>query len=293
MLLIGAALGSLWAQLIGLLPTSTSPSAGSYALVGMAAATAASIHAPLTAAVLVFELSGDYLSRVVGQQLHDRQRGRGRRRPGASLTRLENTQRKRRIMKTLEGKRDCDLDRSDPEHWRSSQRRREVIDLHERARPASSEGTLILADRVVARPCVGADQCTARHATATLATAGGVESLRCSSWSCRGSYSRSPQRSSVDARATVRHDTLAFARSIRQHRQCGARGGQFNRVINGSCPWRLCGDDSLMQTASRLRRALRPLSLDPQFLVRPITSQGRHSCGYEQPSEERRSSLRP
>ena len=35
--------------------------AGSYAPVGMAAATAASIHAPLTAAILVFELSGDYL----------------------------------------------------------------------------------------------------------------------------------------------------------------------------------------------------------------------------------------
>lgn len=34
--------------------------AGGYALVGMAAATAATIHAPLTAAVLVFELSGDY-----------------------------------------------------------------------------------------------------------------------------------------------------------------------------------------------------------------------------------------
>ncbi|MEP7306132.1 MAG: chloride channel protein [Acidobacteriota bacterium] len=60
MLLIGAALGSLWAQLVGMLPGSMSPSAGSYALVGMAATTAASIHAPLTAAVLVFELSGDY-----------------------------------------------------------------------------------------------------------------------------------------------------------------------------------------------------------------------------------------
>ena len=60
MLLIGAALGSLWAPLIGMLPASMSPSAGSYALVGMAATTAASIHAPLTAAVLVFELSGDY-----------------------------------------------------------------------------------------------------------------------------------------------------------------------------------------------------------------------------------------
>lgn len=32
---------------------------GSYALVGMAAITVASIQAPLTAAVLVFELSGD------------------------------------------------------------------------------------------------------------------------------------------------------------------------------------------------------------------------------------------
>jgi len=35
-------------------------SAGSYALVGMAAAVAASTHAPLMATVLVFELSGDY-----------------------------------------------------------------------------------------------------------------------------------------------------------------------------------------------------------------------------------------
>ena len=65
MLLIGATLGSLWAQLVGLLPTLTSsPSPGSYALVGMAAATAASIHAPLTAAVLVFELSGRLCHRL-------------------------------------------------------------------------------------------------------------------------------------------------------------------------------------------------------------------------------------
>jgi chloride channel protein, CIC family len=60
MLLVGAALGTLWARLLGMLPLSSMPSAGSYALVGMAATTAASIHAPLTAAVLVFELSGDY-----------------------------------------------------------------------------------------------------------------------------------------------------------------------------------------------------------------------------------------
>jgi CIC family chloride channel protein len=56
MLLVGAALGTSWSHLIG-----SPASAGSYALVGMAATTAASIHAPLTAAVMIFELSGDYL----------------------------------------------------------------------------------------------------------------------------------------------------------------------------------------------------------------------------------------
>jgi CIC family chloride channel protein len=56
MLLVGAALGTAWSHLIG-----SPASAGSYALVGMAATTAASIHAPLTAAVIIFELSGDYL----------------------------------------------------------------------------------------------------------------------------------------------------------------------------------------------------------------------------------------
>jgi len=59
MLLAGAALGTLWAHALTLFAgVPTNP--GSYALVGMAAATAASIHAPLTAAVMVFELSGDY-----------------------------------------------------------------------------------------------------------------------------------------------------------------------------------------------------------------------------------------
>lgn len=58
MLLVGAALGAGWSNIpwIGV-----SSNTGTYALVGMAAATAASIHAPLTAAVMVFELSGDYL----------------------------------------------------------------------------------------------------------------------------------------------------------------------------------------------------------------------------------------
>jgi CIC family chloride channel protein len=58
MLLVGAALGAGWSDLVTIGPGSD---AGSFALVGMAAATAASIHAPLTAAVMVFELSGDYL----------------------------------------------------------------------------------------------------------------------------------------------------------------------------------------------------------------------------------------
>jgi CIC family chloride channel protein len=60
MLLVGAATGSLWAQLVTKVSPALTPDAGTYALVGMAATTAASIHAPLTAAVLVFELSGDY-----------------------------------------------------------------------------------------------------------------------------------------------------------------------------------------------------------------------------------------
>jgi CIC family chloride channel protein len=60
MLLGGAATGSLWAQLVTMVSPSSTPDAGAYALVGMAATTAASIHAPLTSAVLVFELSGDY-----------------------------------------------------------------------------------------------------------------------------------------------------------------------------------------------------------------------------------------
>ena len=60
MLLVGAAVGTVWAHLIGLV-ASTHVNIGSYALVGMAAVTAGSIHAPLTATVMVFELSGDYL----------------------------------------------------------------------------------------------------------------------------------------------------------------------------------------------------------------------------------------
>jgi CIC family chloride channel protein len=59
MLLVGASVGMVWAHVAGAVMSSP-PSAGSYALVGMAATTAASVHAPVTAAVMVFELSGDY-----------------------------------------------------------------------------------------------------------------------------------------------------------------------------------------------------------------------------------------
>jgi CIC family chloride channel protein len=59
MLLVGAAVGTLWGH-VAAMASGAPLAAGSYALVGMAATTAASIHAPLTAAVLAFELSGDY-----------------------------------------------------------------------------------------------------------------------------------------------------------------------------------------------------------------------------------------
>ena len=58
-LLIGGAIGVLYGHALS--SVGASPGAvGGYALVGMAAATAATTHAPLMAAVMVFELSGDY-----------------------------------------------------------------------------------------------------------------------------------------------------------------------------------------------------------------------------------------
>jgi CIC family chloride channel protein len=58
-LLLGGGLGFLYASALSGLGLHVGPSGG-YALVGMAAATAASTHAPMMAAVMVFELSGDY-----------------------------------------------------------------------------------------------------------------------------------------------------------------------------------------------------------------------------------------
>ncbi|RYZ08374.1 MAG: chloride channel protein [Myxococcales bacterium] len=58
-LLLGGGLGFLYAGLLGHAGASVA-AAGGYALVGMAAATAATTHAPMMAAVMAFELSGDY-----------------------------------------------------------------------------------------------------------------------------------------------------------------------------------------------------------------------------------------
>ncbi|HEX2873410.1 MAG TPA: chloride channel protein [Polyangiaceae bacterium] len=58
-LLLGGGLGFAFATLLSNFGMQLGP-AGGYALVGMAAATAATTHAPLMAAVMVFELSGDY-----------------------------------------------------------------------------------------------------------------------------------------------------------------------------------------------------------------------------------------
>ncbi len=58
-LLVGGAIGFLYAYALSFVGVHIGP-LGGYALVGMAAATAATTHAPLMAAVMVFELSGDY-----------------------------------------------------------------------------------------------------------------------------------------------------------------------------------------------------------------------------------------
>jgi CIC family chloride channel protein len=59
-LLIGGGVGYLSGVCLGFVPGVEIGPPGGYALVGMAAATAATTHAPLMAAVMAFELSGDY-----------------------------------------------------------------------------------------------------------------------------------------------------------------------------------------------------------------------------------------
>jgi CIC family chloride channel protein len=50
----------LWAHAVAAIGGPPIANEGSYALVGMAATAAASTYAPLTAAVMIFEVSGDY-----------------------------------------------------------------------------------------------------------------------------------------------------------------------------------------------------------------------------------------
>jgi CIC family chloride channel protein len=59
-MLIGGACGFLFHALLHRFTPFAPGPAGGFALVGMAAATAATTHAPLMAAVMAFELSGDY-----------------------------------------------------------------------------------------------------------------------------------------------------------------------------------------------------------------------------------------
>lgn len=59
-LVLGAALGGAWAAGLALLSPAFVASAPAFALVGMAAVLGAAMHAPLTAVLLVFELTGDY-----------------------------------------------------------------------------------------------------------------------------------------------------------------------------------------------------------------------------------------
>ncbi|NUO47647.1 MAG: chloride channel protein [Polyangiaceae bacterium] len=60
-LFLGAAVGICFSRALAGLGVVELGGPGAYALVGMAATTAATSHAPIMAAVLVFELSGDYL----------------------------------------------------------------------------------------------------------------------------------------------------------------------------------------------------------------------------------------
>ncbi|KPK91703.1 MAG: hypothetical protein AMJ88_12965 [Anaerolineae bacterium SM23_ 63] len=59
-LFMGAMLGAAFGSLMNLLFPSISAPPGAYALVGMAALFSASAHAPITAVIILFELTGDY-----------------------------------------------------------------------------------------------------------------------------------------------------------------------------------------------------------------------------------------
>ena len=59
-LFLGAVVGAAWGQLANLLFPAWTASPGAYALVGMGAMVAATTHAPITAILIIFELTNDY-----------------------------------------------------------------------------------------------------------------------------------------------------------------------------------------------------------------------------------------
>ncbi len=61
-LFIGAMIGGLFGSIVHSLFPEITASSGAYALVGMGAIVAAATHAPITAIVIIFEMTGDYLA---------------------------------------------------------------------------------------------------------------------------------------------------------------------------------------------------------------------------------------
>ncbi len=59
-LFIGAMLGAAFGQVVGAIDPSLSGQAGAFAIVGMGAVLAGTTHAPITAGIMLFELTGDY-----------------------------------------------------------------------------------------------------------------------------------------------------------------------------------------------------------------------------------------
>jgi CIC family chloride channel protein len=59
-LFLGAMIGGFWGTLVHHFLPSITATAGAYAMVGMGAMVAATTHAPLTAMIIIFEMTGDY-----------------------------------------------------------------------------------------------------------------------------------------------------------------------------------------------------------------------------------------
>ena len=59
-LFLGAMTGGFWGSVVHHLWPSITAGPGAYAMVGMGAVVAAATHAPLTAMIIIFEMTGDY-----------------------------------------------------------------------------------------------------------------------------------------------------------------------------------------------------------------------------------------